>query len=77
MEKYYREDYGDHDRAVSLDVLSKEVDEEYEMMSEEEKYRRMRDCEPTFLQYVLSLMNHQKAENVTINEYTNKIKIIV
>lgn len=73
---YDREDYDDYDREISLDELSKEVDEEYEMMSEEEKYCRTRDCEPTFLQSALSLMNHQKMKKATINEYTYKIKMI-
>ncbi len=61
-----REDYNDYDREISLDELSKEVDEEHDIMSEEEKYCRMRDCEPTFLQFVLSSMNHQKKNKAII-----------
>ncbi len=73
---YDREDYNDYDREISLDELSKEVDEEHDMMSEEEKYCRIRDCEPTFLQFALSSMNHQKMKKAIINEYTYKIKMI-
>lgn len=73
---YDREDYDVYDREISLDQLSKEVDEEYEMMSEEEKHYRIIDCEPTFLQYACSSMNHQKIKKAIINEYTYKIKMI-
>ena len=72
---YDREDYNDYDREISLDELSKEVKEEYEMMSDEEKHFRAIDCEPTFLQFALSSMKHEKKKKAIINEYTYKIKL--
>lgn len=73
----YRDNLDDFDRVVTLDELSIEVDEEYNNMSEDEKYRRLRDNEPTFLQYCCSLMSFSKIEKAVINESTYKFEKIV
>lgn len=46
-------------------------------MNSEEMYCRLRDNEPTFLQYCCSLMVSGKIEKMIINEYTNKYEKIV
>ena len=73
----YKDNLDDFDRVVTLDELSIEVDEEYNNMSEDEKYRRLRDNEPTFLQYCRSLMGCSKIEKAVINEFTYKFEKIV
>ncbi len=69
-----RDNLDDFDRIVTLDELCAEVDEEYSNMSEEEKYCRLRDNEPTFLRYCYSLMRSGKIEKAIINEYTYKFE---
>ena len=73
----YKDNLDDFDRVVTLDELSLEVDEEYNNMSEEEKYCRLRDNDPTFLQYCYSLMGSSKTEKAVINEYTYKFEKIM
>ena len=70
----YRDNLDDFDRIVTLDELRVEVDDVYNNMSEEEKYWRLRDNEPTFLQYCCSLMGSGKIEKAIINEYTYKFE---
>jgi len=73
----YREEQEDldvWDREITLEELSKEIDAEEEMMSEQEKYCRMRDGDPTFLVFVHSSMIHQKMDKAIINEHTKKIE---
>lgn len=70
----FRDNLDDFDRIVTLDELCAEVDDEYNNMSEEEKYCRLRDNEPTFLLYCCSLMRSGKIEKAIINEYTYKFE---
>lgn len=68
----YKDNLDDYDRIVTLEELTLEVEEEYKNMNSEEMYCRLRDNEPTFLQYCCSLMVSGKIEKMIINEYTNK-----
>ena len=72
----YKDNLDDFDRIITLAEISVDVDEEYNNMSAEEKYGRLRDNEPTFLQYCCSLMNSGKIEKAVINEYTYKFEEI-
>ena len=76
IEMIDRENYQDYDRVVSLEEISNEIDEEIKYMSEQEKYTRARDADPTFLQSVMSSMINQKKNKAIINEYTYKIQMI-
>tara|TARA_R110002096_G_scaffold217142_1_gene405141 strand:- start:2313 stop:2552 length:240 start_codon:yes stop_codon:yes gene_type:complete len=73
----YREEENDFDiwdREITLEELSKEIDKEEGMMSEQEKFCRMRDGDPTFLMFAHSSMIHQKMDKAIINEHTQKIE---
>jgi hypothetical protein len=70
----YQDNLDDYDRIITLDELIKEVDEEHENMSEEEKYCRLRDCNPTFLHYCLSMMHFKKLDKALVNEFTYKFE---
>ena len=56
-------------RMVTFDELQIEVQEEYNLMSEEELYHRTREGDPTFLQWALTQMSIQKIDVVNINEF--------
>jgi len=66
------DNFDDFDEVLTLSQLSKEVDEEYECMSEEEKYCRLRDCDPTFLEYCCSFMHSNNLDKITINRFNYK-----
>lgn len=68
--------YGHREEILTRDELQKRVDEEWSYMSEAEKSGRLRDGDPTFLEFVLSSMYSQNANKVELNEYTNEYKII-
>lgn len=72
----YRDNLDDFDKVVTLIELLKEVDEGYKNMSGEEKYCRLRDCEPTFLEYCCSFMSSNKLGEALINEFTYKCEKI-
>jgi hypothetical protein len=76
----YREDYDDYDGVVTIDELNKMVDQEYESMSETEKHIRLVQCDPTYLQYTLSLASNIIKSNpeakFLINEYTYKFEVL-
>lgn len=69
-------DYSHADETLSYEELEKRVGEEYSYMSDSEKYCRLRDCDPTFFEYVLSCMYTQKSNKVEFNELTCEYKII-
>lgn len=71
-----REDYECYDKVVTLEEISKSVDEEYNSMSDEEKYCRLRDNDPTFFQYCHTFMIQHKLDKVLINIFTNKCEKI-
>ena len=62
----------------TLEELKEKVDKEYECMSKEEKYMRIKHVEPTFLEYVLSWAGNEalkENERIKINEMTNEYEI--
>jgi hypothetical protein len=63
-ENYYLEET----RTLTYDELKKEVDEEWEILSEEEKNHIYLTCSPPFKMYVLSSM--KKGQRVQLNEHT-------
>jgi hypothetical protein len=73
----YKDNLDDFDRTITLVELRNEVDEEYKNMSDEEKYCRIRDNDPTFLRYCCSVMSSNNIEKGIINEYTYKFEKII
>ena len=63
------------DEILTREELKKRVDEEWDLMNEIEKSGRIRNGDPTFLEYVLSLMNNQNSNKVELNELTKQYKI--
>ena len=68
------------DNYYTLEELRLIVEDESEKMSDKEKYVRMRDCEPTFLQHVLTWASNNikdsQKEEIFVNEITGDYKII-
>lgn len=68
------------DNYYTLEELIMLVEEERENMSDQERYKRIRDCEPTFLENVLSWaqsnIKDEQNEKIFLNEVTNKYEII-
>mgnify|MGYP000862962089 CR=1 FL=1 len=73
----YRDNLDDFDKIVTLSELQCEVEKEYKSMSEEEKYHRLRDCEPTFFEYCCSFMHTNNIEQALINEFTYKCEKLI
>ena len=75
-----RENYDDYDEVVTIDELSKKVDQELNSMSVEERHQRLVQCDPTYLQYTLSLASNIIKSNpeakFLINEYTYKFEVL-
>lgn len=62
-------------RTLTYDQLKKEVEDEWDNMSEIEQSCRVRDSSPTFKMYVLSsLKPHQ---SIILNEEENTYEIII
>jgi hypothetical protein len=66
-------DEEDYYASFNYEELKKYVDDEWEHMSEDEKYRRMRDVDPTFHEYILSSM--KPGDTVTLNDLTYQYEI--
>lgn len=74
MERY--DDIELYTQVYTFSELKKEVDEEWESMSEEEKYLRLKDNSPTFKTYCLGFIAKEKDKKIEINEYTCTYKIV-
>lgn len=63
-----------YDETFTYEELIKEVDSEFDYMTDEENYQRARDGDPTFKHWVLSQM--KEGQTVVLNEETKKHEII-
>jgi len=61
-------------QTYTYEELGKEVKEEWEHMSEDEKHIRNIQGDPTLMQFVLSSM--KPGQSAELNEYTGEYKII-
>jgi len=68
------EDYDDYDREITLDELEEEIDAQWSLMSDQEKYCRMRDGDPTFLIYAHGQMVNKSWDKAIINENNQTIE---
>lgn len=62
----------------TIEELDKAVEEEYSFMSEEEKYCRMRDGDPTYLEWVLSSVSNKikPGQKIEVDEDNHMYRII-
>jgi len=69
-----------NEQELTLEELRILVEEERENMHSQERYIRIRDNDPTFLEYVLSWASQKLKDNpeakILINELTYEYKII-
>jgi len=74
----FRDGFEESSSIFTIEELDKAVDEEYSFMSEEEKYCRMRDVEPTYLEWVLSLASSkiQPGQKIEVDEDNRMFRII-
>lgn len=73
----FRDGLEESSSVFTIEELDKAV-EEYSFMSEEEKYHRMRDLEPTYLEWVLSSasIKIQPGQKIEIDEDNHMYRII-
>lgn len=65
-------------KEFTLEELKKEVKEEWELMTDDEKHFRIINADPTYLSYVLSCVNEKMEETykVEIDEDNYRFRII-
>jgi len=69
---YIEEDLSMYDRVLTFEDVLKEVREERDNMSEEEEFCRLRDNDPTFIEWCWSVMHCNKWNKALINVHTYK-----
>jgi len=74
----FRDGLEESSSIFTIDELDRAVDEEYSLMSEEEKYCRMRDGSPTYLEWVLSSasIKIQPGQKIEVDEDNHMYRII-
>ena len=62
----------------TIEELEKAVIEERGYMSEEEKYFRLKNCDPTYLEWVLSSVYNriESGQKIEVDEYNHMYRII-
>lgn len=74
----FKDGFDESSSVFTIEELRNSVEEERGYMSEEENYCRMRDANPTYLEWVLSSVSRkiQPGQKVEIDEYNNMYRII-